>query len=181
MVDALSLDLVEKRCVADQLVLYVGYDKDSLISTKVNDYTGPISKDWYGRKVPKHAHGSATFPHFTSSSHIMTQTVLKLYEEIVDRRLLIRRVNISLNHVLREEFINNRAPKPVELDLFADNDTLIKKREKERKELARERRMQETILNIKQRFGKNSLLRGLNFEEGSTARERNKQIGGHKA
>ena len=181
MVDALSLDLVEKRCVADQLVLYVGYDKDSLISTKVNDYTGPISKDWYGRKVPKHAHGSATFPHFTSSSHIMTQTVLKLYEEIVDRRLLIRRVNISLNHVLREEFINNRTPEPVELDLFADNDTLIKKREKERKELARERRMQETILNIKQRFGKNSLLRGLNFEEGSTARERNKQIGGHKA
>ena len=181
MVDALSLDLVEKRCVADQLVLYVGYDKDSLISTKVNDYTGPISKDWYGRTVPKHAHGSATFPHFTSSSHIMTQTILKLYEEIVDRRLLIRRVNISLNHVLREEFINNKAPEPVELDLFADNDASIKKREKERKELARERRMQETILNIKQRFGKNSLLRGLNFEEGSTARERNKQIGGHKA
>ena len=113
MVDALSLDLVEKCCVAGQLVLYVGYDKDSLISRELNDYTGPISKDWYGRKVPKHTHGSATFSHFTSSSHIMTQAVLKFYEEIVERRLLIRRVNISLNHVIREEFINNRTPKPI--------------------------------------------------------------------
>ena len=113
MVDALSLDLVEKRCGADQLVLYVRYDKDSLISRELNDYTGPISKDCYGRKVPKHTHGSATFSHFTSSSHIMTQAVLKFYEEIVERRLLIRRVNISLNHVIREEFINNRTPKPI--------------------------------------------------------------------
>ena len=130
MVDVLSLDLVEKRCGTDQLVLYVGYDKDSLISRELNDYTGPISKDWYGRKVPKHTHGSATFSHFTSSSHIMTQAVLKFYEEIVERRLLIRRVNISLNHVIREEFINNRTPKPIELDLFADNDASIKKRKK---------------------------------------------------
>ena len=181
MADAIALDLVEKRCVSDQLVLYVGYDRESLISPAGKDYTGPVSVDWYGRKVPKSAHGTANLHRFTSSSRLIGKAILALYDEIVDKRLLVRRLNISTNHVISEEQMRQRASKPVELDMFTDYEAVKKEKQIEEAALARERKIQETIINIKNKFGKNSLLRGLNFNEGSTAKERNKQIGGHKA
>ena len=181
MADTIALDLVEKRCVSDQLVLYVGYDRESLTSPAGKDYTGPVSVDWYGRKVPKSAHGTANLHRFTSSSRLIGKAILALYDEIVDKRLLVRRLNISTNHVISEEQMKQRASKPVELDMFTDYEAVKKEKQIEEAALARERKIQETIINIKNKFGKNSLLRGLNFDEGSTAKERNKQIGGHKA
>lgn len=181
MADAIALDLVEKHCVSDQLVLYVGYDRESLISPAGKDYTGPVSVDWYGRKVPKSDHGTANLHRFTSSSRLIGKAILALYDEIVDKRLLVRRLNISTNHVISEEQMKQRASKPVELDMFTDYEAVKKEKQIEEAALTRERKIQETIINIKNKFGKNSLLRGLNFDEGSTAKERNKQIGGHKA
>ena len=181
MADAIALELVEKRCVADQLVLSIGYDRESLILQAGREYTGPVSVDWYGRKVPRSVHGSAALHRFTSSSKLIAKAALSLYDEIADRRLLIRRLNISTNHVVCEEQVMQAASAPVELDMFTDYEAVRKRRKEEETLLTRERRMQETIINIKKRFGKNALLRGLNFEEGSTARERNRQIGGHKA
>ena len=181
MIDAIALDLVEKCCVTDQLVLYVGYDRESLTSPAGKDYTGPVSVDWYGRKVPKSAHGTANLHRFTSSSRLIGKAILALYDEIVDKHLLVRRLNISTNHVISEEQMKQRTSKPVELDMFTDYEAVKKEKQIEEAALARERKIQETIINIKNKFGKNSLLRGLNFNEGSTAKERNKQIGGHKA
>ncbi len=181
MVDAIALDLVEKRCVSDQLVLYVGYDRESLTSPEGKHYTGPVSVDWYGRKVPKSAHGTANLHRFTSSSRLIAKAILALYDKIVDKRLLVRRLSIATNHVISEEQMKQRTSKPVELDMFTDYEAVKKEKQIEEAALARERKIQETIINIKNKFGKNSLLRGLNFNEGSTAKERNKQIGGHKA
>ena len=181
MVDAIALDLVEKRCVSDQLILYVGYDRESLTSPEGKHYTGPVSVDWYGRKVPKSAHGTANLHRFTSSSRLIGMAILALYDKIVDKRLLVRRLSIATNHVISEEQMKQRSSKPVELDMFTDYEAVKKEKQIEEAALARERKIQETIINIKNKFGKNSLLRGLNFDEGSTAKERNKQIGGHKA
>ena len=181
MADAIALDLVEKRCVTDQLVLYLGYDRESLTSSAGKGYAGPVAVDWYGCKVPKSAHGTANLHRFTSSARLIGEAVLALYDEIVDKRLLIRRLSISTNHVISEEQMKQKTHKPVELDMFTDYEAVRREQEVEAAELARERRIQETIINIKNRFGKNSLLRGLNFDEGATARDRNKQIGGHKA
>ena len=181
MVDAIALDLVEKRCVADQLVLSVGYDRESLTSMAGKSYTGPVAIDWYGRKVPKSAHGTANLHRFSSSSRLISKAILTLYDDIVDKRLLVRRLSISTNHVISEEQMKHQVSKPIELDMFTDYEAVRREKHVEEAELARERKIQETIINIKNRFGKNSLLRGLNFDEGSTARERNKQIGGHKA
>ncbi len=181
MADAIALNLVEKRCVADQFVLYVGYDRESLTWAAGKDYAGPVAVDWYGRKVPKSAHGTTNLHRFTSSSRLIGKAILALYDEITDKRLLVRRLGISTNHVISEEQMKRRTAKPVELDMFTDYEAVRREKLAEDVELARERRIQEAIINIKNRFGKNSLLRGLNFDEGSTARERNKQIGGHKA
>ena len=181
MIDAIALDLVEKRCVTDQLVLYVGYDRESLNSPAGKGYTGRITVDWYGRKVPKSSHGTVNLHRFTSSTRLIAKAVLALYDDIVDKRLLVRRLGISTNHVISEEQMKQKAHNPVELDMFTDYEAVRREKQVEDAELTRERKIQETIINIKKRFGKNSMLRGLNFDEGSTARERNKQIGGHKA
>jgi len=181
MIDAIALDLVEKRCVTDQLVLYVGYDRESLNSPAGKEYTGRITVDWYGRKVPKSSHRTANLHRFTSSTRLIAKAVLALYDDIVDKRLLVRRLGISTNHVISEEQMKQKTHKPVELDMFTDYEAVRREKQVEDADLKRERKIQETIINIKKRFGKNSMLRGLNFDEGSTARERNKQIGGHKA
>ena len=181
MIDAIALDLVEKRCVTDQLVLYVGYDRESLNSPAGKGYTGRITVDWYGRKVPKSSHETVNLHRFTSSTRLIAKAVLALYDDIVDKRLLVRRLGISTNHVISEEQMKQKAHNPVELDMFTDYEAVRREKQVEDAELKRERKIQETIINIKNKFGKNSLLRGLNFDEGSTARERNKQIGGHKA
>jgi DNA polymerase V len=181
MVDGMALDLIDKRLVTDQLVLSVGYDIESLSSQDIRDrYHGEIAMDHYGRCVPKPTHGSANLPCQTSSAKIMGDAMLALYDRIVNPILLIRRLSITTNHVVREESVD-RAEHSVQLDLFTDYEQLRAQREKAAKELARERRMQEAVLSIKKKFGKNSVLKGINYADGATAKERNQQIGGHKA
>ena len=172
--------LVAKRFVTRQLVLTVGYDVESLNSTKHDEYVGEVTTDWYGRQVPKHAHGTANLDRQTSSSRLITEAVTELYDRIVNPKLLIRRLNLTTNFVVDETEAKKPAI-PQQLDLFTDYEALKKKEEEEQAALDKERRLQEAQLAIKQRFGKNAILKGLNFEEGATAKERNAQIGGHKA
>ena len=181
MADAAALDLVAKKLVTDQLVLTVGYDIESLTNPVIRaKYNGPVTTDYYGRQVPKHAHGTANLDRQTSSSSIIMKAVAELYDRIVHPDLLIRRLNLTTNHVVPESAVKKDAT-PQQLDLFTDYEELERKKKEEQAALDKERRMQEAQLAIKQRFGKNAILKGLNFEEGATAKERNAQIGGHKA
>lgn len=177
MTDLLVLDLVDKNLVTDQMVLTVGYDIDNLADPdRRSRYTGPVVTDHYGRKVPKHAHGTVNLQGYTSSTREITVAVMDLFDRIVDPDLLVRRVNIVACHVLREQ----DAPKAgdmVQLDLFAPVENL-EKREQQRQ---REKRRQQAVIEIKKKYGKNAILKGMNLEEGATARNRNAQIGGHKA
>ena len=180
MIEALSLKLVRKHLVTDQIVIQVNYDTESLTNPIIRaKYNGPITQDYYGRQVPKAAHGMVKFGSHTSSYSKIFDEVSSLYDRIVHPNLLIRRLNVTANHVIPEDQAMHESSAPVQLDLFTDYDALQKEKEKEEKALAKERRMQEAILNIKEKFGKNALLRGVSFQEGATARERNKQIGGH--
>ncbi|MBP5394017.1 MAG: DNA methylase [Bacteroidaceae bacterium] len=175
MADAISLELVEKRLVTDQLVLTVSYDKESLTRLEIaSKYHGEVVMDYYGRPTPKHAHGTANLAGHSSSSREIIGAVISLYDSIVNKDLLIRRLNISTNHVVRESFPTQ---KELQLDLFADNEAITKEIQAKKKE----RRIQEALLKIKHKFGKNAILKGTSYAEGATARERNKQIGGHKA
>lgn len=181
MADAAALDLVSKKLVTDQLVLTVGYDIESLTNPAIRaKYNGPVTTDYYGRQVPKHAHGTANLDRQTSSSSIIRKAVAELYDRIVNPDLLIRRLNLTTNHVVDESSVKKDTV-PQQLDLFTDYEELERKKKEEQAALDKERRMQEAQLAIKQRFGKNAILKGLNFEEGATAKERNAQIGGHKA
>ncbi len=182
MADAIALDLVEKHLVADQLVLTVGYDRESLTDDTIKaSYNGEIVMDYYGREVPKHAHGTANLGRHSSSSRLIQDAVISLYDKIVNRNLLIRRLNISTNHVITEQKMHELAKRPVQLDLFTDYEALKKAKEEEERRNATERKMQETLISIKKKFGKNAILKGTSFEDGATAKERNQQIGGHKA
>lgn len=181
MADAASLDLLDKHLVTDQIVLTVGYDTASMANPYIMEaYQGEIKTDRYGRKVPKHAHGTATLKHFTSSSSLISQTATELYDRIVDPNLLIRRISLTTNHVINENQAKIKTT-PVELDLFTDNSKTDKESQVENNRLKKERRIQKTLLEIKKKYGKNTILKGLNFEDGATARLRNNQIGGHKA
>ena len=134
----------------------------------------------YGRKVPKHAHGTYNLKHHTSSTRQIMEGAMELYERIVDEKLLVRRVNITVNNVIDEKFaVENKNFE--QLDLFTDYEALEKEKEKEKKELEKERYIQEAIIEIKKKYGKNAVLKGLNLEEGATTKDRNSQIGGHKA
>ena len=180
MTDLLALELVEKRLVADQLVLYIGYDVESLRDPEVRKrYKGAVETDRYGRKVPKAAHGSVNLGRQTSSARRMLDSITELYDKIVDEDLLVRRVTVTANHVVEE----GREPEQVyeQLDLFTDYDALGRQREEEEAALARERKLQEAMLDIRRKFGKNAVLKGMNLEEGAMTRKRNAQIGGHKA
>jgi DNA polymerase V len=180
MADAAALDLVAKRMVTNQIVLTVGYDRESLENPEIRaKYTGLIKKDHYGRMVPQHAHGTKNLPESTSSSRVIMDAVTQLFDTIVNKDLLIRRLNITTNNVIREECIEKPAVK--QLDLFTNYDAEAEKDEKEKQKRDKERRMQEAELIIRQRFGKNAILRATSFAEGATAKERNAQIGGHKA
>ena len=180
MADAAALELVAKRLVTDQLVLTVGYDIESLTNPAIRArYDGPVTTDYYGRKVPKHAHGTANLGRQTSSSSMIIKAVAELYDRIVNRDLLIRRLNLTTNHVVDESMA--KKSEPLQLDLFTDYEEVERKRKEEQAALDKERRMQEARLAIKRRFGKNAILKGLNFDEGATAKERNAQIGGHKS
>ena len=182
MADAVALDLVSKRLVTDQLVLTVGYDIESLTNQEIRvKYQGSVTTDHYGRQVPKHAHGTVNLDRHTSSTKQIMEAVTSLYDRIVNPDLLIRRLTLATNHVISEDSARKTGMAPVQLDLFTDYEALQKQQKADEEAQAKERRMQETLLSIKNKYGKNSILRGLNFEEGATAIERNKQIGGHKA
>ncbi|MCQ2213253.1 MAG: DNA methylase [Bacteroidaceae bacterium] len=186
MAEAAALDLVSKRLVANQIVLTVGYDIESLTNPEIKaKYQGPITRDYYGREVPKYAHGSIQLGKHTSSTEIISKCVQELYDRVVNHDLLIRRLNLTTNHVVPEDSPTLRKEKwggtPIQLDLFTDYEKIKEENQQQEEKLTRERRMQEALLGIKRRYGKNSILRGLNLEEGATAIERNKQIGGHKA
>lgn len=172
MADLLSLELVSKRIVTDQIVLTVGYDIESLKKS----YSGAVETDRYGRKIPKTAHSSENIGRYTSSTKLICETAMKLFDRIVDKELLVRRMYIVANHIITE----NDAEKEreyIQLNLFSDTG----KQEAEENELKKEKDMQKAILKIKSKYGKNSIIKGMNLKEGATAFERNRQIGGHKA
>ncbi|MBR5652402.1 MAG: DNA methylase [Bacteroidales bacterium] len=179
MADAIALDLVAKHKVTDQLVLTIGYDTESLTNPEIRaKYHGEVHIDHYGRQVPKHAQGTANLKMQTSSSMLIMHAIVELYDRIVNPDLLIRRINIATNHVVNEDSAKHNA-NIQQLDLFTDYEELMNKKQLEQQALDKERKIQDARLAIKQRFGKNAILKGLNFEEGATAIDRNAQIGGH--
>lgn len=177
MTDLLVLDLVDKGFVTNQIVLTIGYDSENIKNTK---YKGEMKKDHYGRMIPKHAHGTYSFEEYTSSTKEILNGVSDLYDRIVNPELMVRRVNITANNIVRESDII-KEEKYEQLDLFTDYEKINAEKENKEKELAKEKRIQEAMLSIKKKYGKNSILKGMNFEEGATTIERNNQIGGHKA
>lgn len=186
MSDAIALDLVEKRIVSNQMTLTVNYDVESLGNAAIRArYKGEIVTDYYGRMVPKPAHGTVNFPHHTSSTKQITQALLKMYDNIVNPDMLVRRITISTNNVIKESDAVNSLDysdsEALQLELFTDYEAVTKQKEEESKTLKKERKMQEALIDIKRKYGKNAILKGVNFEEGATAKERNRQIGGHKA
>ncbi len=181
MADNMAMNLVSKRLVTDQIILTIGYDAESLINPAIRaTYKGPVTTDHYGRAVPKYAQGTERLNRMTSSARLLIRATTSLFDRIVNPNLLIRRLNLTVNHVV-DRTTAKKTEKPVELDLFTDYEAVRQQKEAEEEALQKEQRMQEVLLNIKQKYGKNAILRGLNFEEGATAIERNKQIGGHKA
>ena len=181
MTDLLVLDLVDKGLVTDQLVLTVGYDIENLTDPeRRSKYKGAVTTDHYGRKIPKHAHGTTNLDRQTSSTHLIINAVMELYDRIVDKNLLIRRVNISANRIVAENSVVKK-DQFEQLDLFTDYETLRKKQAEEEAALEREKNMQKAMLDIKKKYGKNAILKGMNLVEGATAKQRNSQIGGHKA
>ncbi len=181
MADMLSLDLVDKGLVTDQIVVTVGYDVENLTDpARRAKYHGATVRDHYGRQIPKHAHGTANLGGHTSSTKKILGAASELFDRIVDSELLIRRLNITANHVIAESAAQ-RQEDYEQLDLFTDYAALQAQKEQEQRALAREKKMQQAMLSIKKRFGKNAILKGMNLEEGATAKDRNAQIGGHKA
>lgn len=180
MAEMMALDLVGKRLVTNQIVLTVGYDMENLSGSKIKDYKGEVTIDRYGRKIPKHAHGTANIKEQTSSSRIIVDEALQLYDRIINRNFLVRRISLCANHVTDESQVI-KEPVYEQLDLFTDYTELIREREETKEKQRRERRLQEAMLDIKKRYGKNAVLKGTNLIEGATAMERNNQIGGHKA
>ena len=179
MTDLLVLDLVEKKLKTDRIVLTVGYDVENLSDPR-RPYAGPVTTDFYGRRIPKHAHGSANLGEYTSSTRQILSAMTELFDRIVDPGLLIRRINVTANRVLPTDAVP-RDDIPEQLDLFTDYAARAQRQAAEQTALQREQRMQETLLSIRRKYGKNAILKGMNLEEGATARARNGQIGGHKA
>ena len=162
--------------MTDQVVLTIGYDTESL----TKDFKGEITTDWYGRKVPKQAHSSENIGRQTSSTKQITDAMLRLYDRIVDPKLLVRRMYVAANHAVPADSVKE-APVYEQMDLFTDFEELQQQKEAEEEKLAREKRLQSAMLSIRQKYGKNSILHGTSYEDGATRRDRNKQIGGHKA
>ena len=181
MADLLVLDLVDKRLVTDQVVLTVGYDIENLRDQgRRQQYRGTVRTDRYGRDVPVHAHGTANLDQYTSSTRRITKAVTELFDRIVDADLLVRRITMAATHVIPETEIPEKEQFE-QLDLFTDYAARSRQRAREEEELDRERSVQEAMLAIKKKYGKNAVLKGMNLQEGATARDRNRQIGGHKA
>lgn len=177
MTDLLVLDLVDKNLATDQVVLTIGYDISNVASGR---YHGPLTTDPYGRQLPRHAHGSRTLARHTSSSRQIMKEMMALYQKIADPALLVRRITVSFNHVIPEQDLPAKEEFE-QLELFTDYKEQEAQREQERAELEKEKKLQQAALEIKKRFGKNAILKGMNLQEGATARERNTQVGGHRA
>ncbi len=174
MAEAIALELVEKALVTNQVVLTIGYDIDNLTDDNIQ-YKGDVVTDFYGRKVPKHAHGTGNIDRYTASSKLIVDATMELFDRIVDKSLLVRRITIAVCKLKREKDIKENQIE--QLDFFTD----YEKKNKQEENLQKEKKMQEAVLSIKKKYGKNAILKGMNLEEGATAKERNSQIGGHKA
>ena len=174
MADSIALDLVSKNLVTDQLILVIDYDGKNIS----NSYQGETTKDYYGRTVPKHANGTINLTHKTSSSKYITEEIIKLYDKIINKNLLTRRITIVANNLTNINELKS-TPKIEQFDLFTDYKKLEEEQLKIKKQEQEENKLQQTLLDIKNKYGKNAILRGMNLEEGSTAIERNSQIGGH--
>jgi len=180
MTDMLVLDLVDKGLLTDQMVLTIGYDVCNLSDPGIKSkYKGEVTTDRYGRSIPKHAHGSINLSRLTSSTKIIVDAVMKLYDRIVDKNLYIRRITVAANNVVYESSVE-KEPSYEQLSLFAENADEHKAK-KEEEFLQREKKIQKAVLDIKKKYGKDAILKGMNLQEGATAKERNRQIGGHKA
>ncbi len=183
MTDLLVLDLVDKGLVCNQIVLTVGYDIENLADPKrAGAYKGETVKDHYGRRIPKHAHGTGNLGEYTSSTRLIMDAMMELYDSIVDSDLLIRRVTVVANHIKREkDVIKQEESGFSQMDLFTDYEKLEREKKDKEEKRRREKNMQKAVLAIKEKYGKNAILKGTNFEEGAMTIERNNQIGGHKA
>lgn len=180
MVELQVLEMVEKNYVTDQLVLDITYDVENLSSKEYSKfYNGEIKIDRYGRNIPKPAHGTFRLENHISSTKLIMNGFLKLYDDIVNRKMLIRKINICVGNLLNETEIKEKN-KYEQIDLFTNYGELEEKKKKEEKELQKEKALQNAIINIKSKYGKNALIKGMNLEEGATTIERNGQIGGHK-
>ena len=181
MTELLVLDLVEKRLVTDQMTLAIGYDVESLTDPKIaRHYKGAVTTDFYGRKVPKHAHGTVGLPRPTSSARLITEAVMGLFDGIVHPMLLVRRITIGAGRVVEEGAVARKTVVE-QLDLFTDHEAQEAQRQAEDAALKKERSMQETLVSLRSRFGRNTVLKGMSLQDGATARQRNEQIGGHRA
>jgi len=173
MTELLVFDLVEKNFVTNQIVLTVGYDIDNIDNDYI-EYSGEITVDRYGRKVPKHAHGTTNLEHYTSSNKIIGEAVMELYDRIINKNLLSRRINIFANNLINYNDVKENQYE--QINMFTD----YKQKEKQHKDEMKERELQKSILDIKKKYGKNAILKGMNFEDGATTIDRNSQVGGHK-
>ncbi len=184
MIDLLVLDLVDKHLVTDQIALDIGYDIENLTNPTISRaYRGEVTTDQYGRQIPKHAHGGVRLKTPTSSTRLITDAAMELFDRIYNPILLSRRLTVTACNVMDEEEARRRRQNTggEQLDLFTDYEARKKQEEAEEAALKRERARQETILELRKKYGKNAILRGMNFEEGATTKDRNGQIGGHKA
>ncbi len=192
MAELLSLELVKKGLVTQRLELTIGYDRESLqllgqvggepiygIAGTGERFRGEVTGDYYGRPVPKHAHGTARLDRWSNSARRITRALLALFDRVTDPRLLVRRVNIAAGGLLAEEEIPEEGPE--QMDLFVDYEALEARRAAEKAAEEKERRLQRTALELQEKYGKNALLKGMNLLEGGTTIERNAQIGGHRA
>ena len=181
MTDQMVLDLVDKKLVTDQIVLTVGYDIENLNNAdRRKQYHGEVTIDRYGRRVPKHAHGTINLKNQTSSTKQIMDAVMELYDRIVDPNLLIRRIYVVACR-LSDESSAKQEDTFEQLDLFTDYAALEQKKQAEKVKKEKERKLQEAVLSVKKKYGKNAMLKGMNLQEGATSVERNRQIGGHKA
>lgn len=175
MTELLSLDLVKKNLVTNQIVLEIGYDIDNLTDPEIKGkYNGEVTTDRYGRKVPKHAHGTINIDHKTSSTKIIMEATVNLYERIINKDLLVRRLNITANNVTN--IADEKEKSYEQIDLFTNYEEVNKNRKKEADEL----RIQKAMIDIKQKYGKNAIVKGMNLQKEGTTIERNGQIGGHR-
>ena len=179
MADQLSLDLVDKGLVTKQLTLTVGYDRENLQDPeRRKQYHGAVTRDPYGREIPKHAHGTANLEMSTASAKALIDAASRLFDRIVNQGLLIRRLNLTAVRVLPVGSVGD-AHSCEQLDLFSNFGPAAEARRRHDAALARERKIQTAMLDIKKKYGKNAILKGINLEDGATARERNRQVGGH--